>query len=44
MSKKELNRMLKALEIAKIMFEYEGYHTDYLENIECLLLKLKGSK
>ena len=27
-------RWLKALEIAKICFESEGYHTRYLEEIE----------
>ena len=31
---KELKRWLRALEIAKAMFFFEGYHTRYLEEIE----------
>jgi hypothetical protein len=34
MEKKQLKRWLKALEIAKILFEDEWYHTKYLEEIE----------
>lgn len=37
MTKKILNRWLKALEIAKILFEEEGYHTRYLQAIEELI-------
>ena len=32
--KKEAKRWLKALEIAKIIFEDQGYHTAYLEAME----------
>lgn len=28
------SRWLRALQIAKILFSDEGYHTDYLEEIE----------
>ena len=39
----EINRQLRALEIAKILFEVEGYHTNYLEQIEQdIKLKVKG--
>ena len=31
---KEIKRWLRALEIAKILFEDQGYHTVYLEEIE----------
>ena len=31
---KNVRRWLKALEIARILFEDEGYHTRYLEQIE----------
>ncbi len=34
MKKKKLNRWLRALGIAKIIFDNEGYHTVYLEEIE----------
>lgn len=37
MTKKILNRWLKAIEIAKILFEEEGYHILYLEEIEKLI-------
>lgn len=37
MTKKILNRWLKALEIAKILFEEEGYHILYLIEIEKLI-------
>jgi hypothetical protein len=30
-------RSLRALTIAKILFEDQGYHTHYLEEIECFL-------
>ncbi len=36
-SKKEVRRYLKAIEIAKILFWEEGYHTRYLESIERFL-------
>ena len=32
-------RWLKALEIAKVLFEDEGYHTEYLEEIESHIRK-----
>jgi hypothetical protein len=32
--KKETKRWLHALEIAKVIFWHEGYHTEYLEEIE----------
>ena len=35
--KLKVNRWLKALEIAKIIFEAEGYHSVYLEEIEDLI-------
>ncbi len=34
MKKKQLNQWLKALEIAKCLFEEQWYHTQYLEEIE----------
>ena len=34
MKRKKLNRWLKALEIARCMFEADGYHTVYLKEIE----------
>ena len=34
MIRKEVKRWLKALRIAKIIFEDQGYHTLYLEEIE----------
>jgi hypothetical protein len=34
MGSKEMKRWLRALEIAKILFEDQGYHTVYLEEIE----------
>ena len=30
-------KALRAIEIAKILFEYEGYHTRYLESLETSL-------
>ena len=33
-------RALRAIEIAKILFEYEGYHTRYLEAVEKFLKDL----
>jgi hypothetical protein len=38
---KQLTRWLRALEIAKILFEDEGYHTAYLEEIEAFIQKTK---
>ena len=32
-------RWLRALAIAKILFEDQGYHTAYLEEIECCLME-----
>lgn len=37
MTKKILNRWLKAIKIAKILFEEEGYHVRYLQEIEGLI-------
>lgn len=37
MEKKQLKRWLRALEIAKYLFEDEGYFTDYLGEIEQLI-------
>lgn len=34
---KRSKRWLRALEIAKVMFESEGYYTDYLEEIEAFI-------
>ena len=34
MSRAEAKRWLKAIKIAKIIFEDQGYHTAYLEEIE----------
>lgn len=31
---KRRRRWLRALEIAKILFEDEGYHTEYLEDLQ----------
>jgi hypothetical protein len=35
--KKQVNRWLRALGIAKVLFVDEGYHTAYLEEIEALI-------
>ena len=37
MSRKQLNRWLRALEIAKAMFYFEGYDDRYLVEIELFL-------
>lgn len=37
MDSKEMKRWLRALEIAKILFADQGYHTVYLEEIENLI-------
>ena len=37
MSRKQLNRWLRALEIAKAMFYFEGYDDRYLVKIELFL-------
>ena len=42
--KKQLKRWLKALVIAKILFEEDGYHTAYLEEIELYLAEKEGKK
>ena len=39
MVRKEVKRWLKALEIAKIIFEDQGYHTFYLEELENFIRK-----
>ena len=39
MVRKEAKRWLKALEIAKIIFEDQGYHTFYLEELENFIRK-----
>ena len=39
MERKIINRWLKALEIAKCLFENDGYHTVYLEDIENFIKK-----
>ena len=40
----QYKRLLRALAIAKILFEQEGYHTQYLEEIEALLRRTYGEK
>ena len=42
--KKKIRRCLRAIDIAKILFEYEGYHTRYLENLENSLKELLKDK
>jgi hypothetical protein len=37
-------RWLKALEIAKVFFDSEGYHTRYLDEIETLIKGLGNGK
>ena len=37
MEKKKLNRWMAALGIAKCLFENDGYHTVYLEEIEVFI-------
>ena len=39
---RQLSRWLKALDIAKIIFEYEGYHTLYLREIEIFIKESKN--
>lgn len=41
LTRKEKRMWLKALGIAKILFEEEGYHTRYLESIEQLLMEVE---
>lgn len=43
-SKKEVRRYLRAIEIAKILFWEEGYHTEYLESIERFLKDVLKNK
>lgn len=38
---KAINRELKAIAIAKVLFEHEGYHTKYLDSIESRLNGIK---
>ena len=38
MDKRQTGRWLKALEIAEILFEYEGYSSNYLEEIKDFIL------
>jgi len=40
-AKKETKRWLSALGIAKAVFEDEGYHTEYLEQIEFFIRRKK---
>ena len=42
--KKKIRRCLRAIGIAKILFEYEGYHTRYLESLENSLKELLKNK
>jgi len=42
MSKKQINRWLRALEIAKAMFYFEGYDDRYLVEIELFLRERLG--
>ena len=42
MSKKQVNRWLRALEIAKAMFYFEGYDDRYLAEIELFLREQLG--
>lgn len=39
--KKQIDRWLRALSIAKILFEDNGYFTDYLSEIEQFLKKVE---
>ena len=38
---RKINRWLRALEIARTIFETEGYHTRYLREIENFIRKRK---
>lgn len=38
MDKRQIRRWLKALEIAEILFEDEGYSSNYLEEIKSFIL------
>lgn len=40
-TKKETKRWLRALEIAKVIFWHERYHTEYLEQIEDFIRREK---
>jgi len=40
----KLRRWLKALAIAKILFEEEGYHTRFLEEIEAFVQEEEEDK
>ena len=40
-NKRNVNRWLKAIEIAKVVFWHEGYHIRYLEEIEEFIWKKK---
>lgn len=37
------SRMLRALELAQILFREQGYHTRYLEAVETLVLAQPGA-
>ena len=37
LAKKQFNRWIRALGIAKILFENDGYFTDYLDEIEAFI-------
>ena len=39
-TKIEIKRYLRAIEIAKILFHEEGYHIEYLKSIETILRDL----
>ena len=36
-NKKDMNRLLSALDIAKVLFWADGYHLKYLEQIEVII-------
>ena len=39
---KEIRRWFRAIAIAKVLFEVEGYHCLYLEEIEEFIKEVKG--
>ena len=39
---KQIRRWLSAIGIAKVLFEVEGYHCIYLEEIEKFIKEVKG--
>ena len=44
MVSKAVKRQLRALQLAKILFEAEGYHTRYLREIEQAIKENKGGE